>query len=692
MIVRKFHAWRKNTSMASPRPGGVPVPRARIAADTMARMFSSRGPLLGMLMVAGVGCANRPATLEGADAGRDDASIDAGSYDGAVDGPEVSPLPCAPALGLPYMAPVASLAVHSGCGEARTDDNTGEVSWVQPCEGVAEACVRVPTDGRYEIDVAAFGDGSAPPTLQIGIDGVYSDQRMVAVEWSAPTPPLSTYLSLAHLTAGPHRIELRRGAGPGGALFLESLAVSAPPPPPAPDAGPDEYWSDVPLTWYPVDNLDAPIPRQALATDKEAPEPTVHVGAVGMPRSGDALSWAFNSNGYAETTVVFPNDGPYDFDVWAYGDTFVRPPQMQVAIDGEPIGSVEVPASTLTKYSFHAANVTAGAHLVEVSFPNDLLGSGDRNLVVNAVDITEPGAASEERIDNGVGGQIGVGVYQYGPDSAGPAMGKWFGIDWTTHTSTVTFSASTVFPNTTRNVYVYVPTAVDASTPTAFMVFQDGLSYCSGMSNVFDHLIAEKAMPPTIAICASPGSLSVSTASCAAGDDDCERSFEYDSVDDRYFQFVVNDLLPFASNLAGVTLTADPEQRGIGGGSSGGIAAFTVGWLHPESFRKIYTSSASFADIRHHGGDQYPAMIRARSETLPLRITMVAGTHDFDCFGNVAPNCGGDPHAWADANKRVAAALHAKGYPYRFQFGSETHVGALANTTEPDDLRWLWSK
>ena len=293
---------------------------------------------------------------------------------------------------------------------------------------------------------------------------------------------------------------------------------------------------------------------------------------------------------------------------------------------------------------------------------------------------------SEERIDNGVNGQLGVGDYSYGPESAGPATGRTLGFD-----DSVDFTTSAVFPNTKRKVYVYIPTAVDLSKPTAFMVFQDGLTYCDPVAPVFDHLIAAGAMPPTIAICSSPGALSADTAACSALDDDCERSFEYDSVDDHYFHYVVDELLPFVSTKYGLTLTADPEQRGIGGGSSGGIAAFTVGWFHPESFRKIYTSSASFTDIRLHGGNRYPDMIR-KSPKLPLRVTLVAGTHDFDCFGNVGADCKGDPHAWADANKRVAAALTAVGYSHRFQFGSETHVGALAATTMPDDLRWLWSK
>ena len=688
--------------MASTMPAIQATRRASLAA-----LLRVVGPAAALYAVASCSSSDpAPPSNAAAEAGfdapdtRDGWTADARAPDAAdaPDAPDAAAPPCVPTVHAPASLSVASMGLHLGCGQANSDSDGGDTLWVQSCEGVSEACVSIPVEGRYQLDIAAFGDGSGvAPTLQLGVDGVYTDDHSVAVEWPSAQPPLSTVILLAHLTAGPHRIQLRRPAaggsdgGPSGAagvLSLGTLAISDPAPPPAPDPVPDAYWNDVPLTWYPVDGLAAPVPFQPLPTGEGPAEPTVHVGVVGMPRSGDPSSWALNSNGYAEYTVVFPNPGPYDFDVWAYGDSFQGAPRLQLSIDGAAVGTVSVPASALTKYSFHAPQVTAGAHQVEVLFPNDLLGSGDRNLVVNAVDITEPGiAGSEELIDNGVGGQTGVGQYAYGPDSAGPPTGQAIGFD-----NSVVFSNSNVFPQTTRNVYVYVPTAVDRSKANAVMVLQDGLGYCGPVAAVLDHLIAEGAMPPTVAVCSSPGALQASTASCQAGDNDCERSFEYDSVNDRYFHFVVDELLPFVSQADGLTFTTDPTQRGIGGGSSGGIAAFTVGWFHPESFQKIYTSSASFADIRQHGGNQYQAMILANTSPPPLRVTMVAGTHDFDCFGNVGPSCQGNPHAWADANKRIAAALNAKGYAYRFQFGSETHIGALAVTTLPDDLRWLWSK
>ena len=53
------------------------------------------------------------------------------------------------------------------------------------------------------------------------------------------------------------------------------------------------------------------------------------------------------------------------------------------------------------------------------------------------------------------------------------------------------------------------------------------------------------------------------------------------------------------------SLSSDPNDRAISGSSSGGIAAFTVAFNRPDSFRRVLCFIGSFANLR--GGDIYPA-------------------------------------------------------------------------------------
>jgi enterochelin esterase family protein len=93
------------------------------------------------------------------------------------------------------------------------------------------------------------------------------------------------------------------------------------------------------------------------------------------------------------------------------------------------------------------------------------------------------------------------------------------------------------------------------------------------------------------------------------GGNPSNRSFEYDSLGDRYARFLIEEMLPEVGKK--YNLTKDPEGRFIGGTSSGGICAFNVAWERPDQFRKVISCIGSFTDIR--GGHVYPnSFVRAR--------------------------------------------------------------------------------
>jgi len=267
----------------------------------------------------------------------------------------------------------------------------------------------------------------------------------------------------------------------------------------------------------------------------------------------------------------------------------------------------------------------------------------------------------------------GTDAYILGPDSqrqAGVPQGKVEG--------PFVFRSPAMFPNTMREYWVYVPAQYDPARPAAVMVFQDGHKYVDVEAEyrvpiVFDNLIARKEMPVTIGIFVNPGHV---------GDTFPEnrwrasnRSVEYDSVDDTYARFLLEELLPEVGKTW--RLTDDPEQRAIAGVSSGGICAFTVAWERPDAFRKVLSHIGSFTNIR--GGHVYPALLR-KTPNKPLRVYLQDGSNDLDNqHGN-----------WPLANQQMAAALKFKGYDHQFVYGDGGHTHKHGGATLPDALRWLW--
>ncbi len=239
---------------------------------------------------------------------------------------------------------------------------------------------------------------------------------------------------------------------------------------------------------------------------------------------------------------------------------------------------------------------------------------------------------------------------------------------------------SKVFPGTKRDWWVYVPSQYDAQKPAAAMVFCDGAGFVKPDGQfrvpvVFDNLIAKKQMPVTIGIFINPGSFP------ATGQDQKDRSnrsFEYDSLGDAYARFLIEEIIPEVRK--NYRLSEQPGEWTVCGNSSGGIAAFTAAWEHPEAFGKVISHIGSFTNIR--GGHVYPALIRqTKDKPKPLKIFLQDGSNDLD---NLHGN-------WPIANTDMAAALKFAGYDHRFILGDGGHSGKHGGSIFPETLRWLWN-
>ncbi|MFM7976310.1 MAG: alpha/beta hydrolase-fold protein [Pirellula sp.] len=237
---------------------------------------------------------------------------------------------------------------------------------------------------------------------------------------------------------------------------------------------------------------------------------------------------------------------------------------------------------------------------------------------------------------------------------------------------------STIFPNTTRDWWIYVPAQYKDSEPAALMVFQDGerMQNINGrwrVPTVFDNLIATGQMPPTIAVFLNPGH---DKSQPLNNNRFSNRSYEYDSLGDRYARFLHEEIIPEVKKR--YRISEDPNMRAIAGSSSGAICAFTVAWERPDSFRKVYSTVGSFTNLR--GGNVYPSWVR-KTEPKPIRVYMSDTSGDIDNpFGS-----------WPWSNQLMASSLKYMGYDLRFDWtDGYAHNDDYGSSLFPDAMKWLW--
>jgi sugar lactone lactonase YvrE len=239
------------------------------------------------------------------------------------------------------------------------------------------------------------------------------------------------------------------------------------------------------------------------------------------------------------------------------------------------------------------------------------------------------------------------------------------------------------YPGAPHTYWVYVPAQYDASKPTAFMIYLDGSGPVGNGQRVpvvFDNLIARRELPPMIGIFIDPGVL---PAVSDAAQSRYERIFEYDSLSDRFANFLVGEVVPEVAKK--YNLSKDPNDRGLAGTSTGAVAAFMAAWNRPDQFRRVISLIGTFVSMK--GADAMPAFIR-KTEPKPLRIFMQDGKKD-----HIAP---AEPYgtfyagSWPINNQVMFEALQYSGYDVKLEMGEGGHSGQHGAAIMPDILRWLW--
>ncbi len=236
----------------------------------------------------------------------------------------------------------------------------------------------------------------------------------------------------------------------------------------------------------------------------------------------------------------------------------------------------------------------------------------------------------------------------------------------------------------TRKVAVYVPKQYAEGTEAPFIVGADGPDRL--LFTALDNLIAEKRLPPIVAISVANGS----------GDaQGSERGLEYDTMSGRYAEFIETEVLPRVEKEAKVKLTKDPDGRATMGTSSGGSCALIMAWYHPELYHRVLTYSGTYVNQQWppsaetpHGAWEFHEKLIPNSPRKLIRLWLEVGDRDL-----LNPNAMRDGmHDWVLANEHMARVLAAKGYHYQFVFARNSGHGdrAVKTQTLPEALEYLW--
>jgi enterochelin esterase family protein len=249
---------------------------------------------------------------------------------------------------------------------------------------------------------------------------------------------------------------------------------------------------------------------------------------------------------------------------------------------------------------------------------------------------------------------------------------------------------SQIYEGTQHTYWVYVPAQYDPAKPCSLMIFNDGHAFLAEdgsarATNVIDNLLFRREIPVMIAVFINPGRRPDQPEPSARewGDRTTNRPTEYNSLDDRYARVIVEELLP--ELYAKYNISRNARDHGIGGCSSGAIAAFTVAWERPDQFSKVLSTVGSFTNIR--GGHRYPDIIR-ESEKKTIRVFFQDGRND-----NRGRRRGGQYDQtwdWFLQNVRMVEAMTEKGYDVNYSWSIGRHGLKSGGVILPEMMRWLW--
>ena len=241
---------------------------------------------------------------------------------------------------------------------------------------------------------------------------------------------------------------------------------------------------------------------------------------------------------------------------------------------------------------------------------------------------------------------------------------------------------SRIYEGMQADYWIYTPAQYHPGTPAAVMFWTDGEVHINRDSgsralNVWDNLTHEKRIPVIIQVLVSPGIKGTQRL----------RSVQYDSVDDRFARYVLEEILPEVAKTH--NLRQDGYSRAIAGDSSGAICALNAAWWRTNEFSRVLSRIGSFTSIqwqRHadgltskDGGEIFPYLIR-KSPKKNLRVFTQDGFGDLE----------NDHGSWPATNLALVNSLKFKGYDFRMSWGNGSHSRNGGNVEMAEEMTWLW--
>ena len=242
---------------------------------------------------------------------------------------------------------------------------------------------------------------------------------------------------------------------------------------------------------------------------------------------------------------------------------------------------------------------------------------------------------------------------------------------------------SRIYEGMVADYWIYVPAQYKKGTPAAVMFWTDGEVHINRDSgsralNVWDNLTHEKKIPVIIQVLVSPG----------LKDGRRWRSIQYDSVDDRFARYVLEEILPEVAKS--YDLRTDGYSRAIAGDSSGAICALNAAWWRTNDLSRALLRIGSFTSIQwkqrasdglteKDGGHIFPYLIR-KSPKKNIRVFMQDGFGDLE----------NDHGSWPATNLALVNSLKIKGYDFKMSWGNGTHSRNGGNVEMADEMIWLW--
>ena len=229
-----------------------------------------------------------------------------------------------------------------------------------------------------------------------------------------------------------------------------------------------------------------------------------------------------------------------------------------------------------------------------------------------------------------------------------------------------------------RHVCVYVPAEYVAGTAAPVIVAADAYGMRYNLPTILDNMIYDQRLPVMVAVMIDNGG--------------AERSMEYDTVSDKYVQFVEEEVLARAEKEANVKLSKNPDARMTLGGSSGGAVALTMAWFRPDLYHRVLTYSGTFVNLRSTpeaplGAYEYIEHLFPDTPKKPLRLWIQVSEND-----NGAKTPSQNKRNWVTANSRLAKILRDKGYDYQFLYtrGAGHTPRKVIDNTLPQALEYVW--